>query len=278
MNLMERSKLQIFLLGYLFFLFFYWIFLQISGLQTSVWNYLYSFAFSLIPLFGGLLAMINAKYWGLFKSSLGRAIFFLGGGLFSWGVGSMIWSYYNFVEHISAPYPSLADVGFILSLPAWAIGMINLSKATGTKFAFKKLRGKLILFLLPILIVFFSYYLLVGIARDGVIFQAEENFTKLFFDLAYPLGDVVILSLALVIFGLSFHYFGGRYKGSVITVIVGLGLMYFADFVFSYTTTTGKFYNGNLGDLLFTAALFLMTYGCLGFHKFSSKNPTAPTL
>ena len=43
--------------------------------------------------------------------------------------------------------------------------------------------------------------------------------------------------------------------------------MYLADFVFSYTTTVGTFFNGNFGDLLFTFALFLITFGLLGFNS-----------
>ena len=43
--------------------------------------------------------------------------------------------------------------------------------------------------------------------------------------------------------------------------------MFFADFIFSYTTTVGTFYNGNFGDLIFTVGLFLLSYGVLGFSK-----------
>jgi hypothetical protein len=41
--------------------------------------------------------------------------------------------------------------------------------------------------------------------------------------------------------------------------------MFLGDFVFSYTTTTGSFYNGDWGDLILTTGLFLITFGVLGF-------------
>jgi hypothetical protein len=40
-----------------------------------------------------------------------------------------------------------------------------------------------------------------------------------------------------------------------------------ADFVFSYTTTVGTYYNGNFGDLMLTTGLFLLSFGVLGFAK-----------
>lgn len=252
---------------YLLLLIVFWVILYHSGLKTDFWNYFYSFSFSLIPLIGGLAGVVTSKRWGFLGSAIGRAIFYISSGLFSWGVGSMIWSYYNFFLKVSAPYPSFADVGFIVALPLWILGVFNLSKATGAKFALKNLKGRLFLITVPILVLIASYYLLVVIARGGVLTEAGNDFLKLFFDLAYPSGDVIILTLAVVIFGLSFKYFGGLYKISIYSLLLGFGLMYLADFVFSYTTTVDTFFNGNFGDLLFTLALFSITFGALGFSS-----------
>lgn len=264
MNLTFNQKI---LSGYLFILVIYWLVLKQSGLQTHFWNHFYSFAFSQIPLLGGIFGIYISKHWGMLHSAIGKALFYISAGLFSWGVGSMVWSYYNFFEGIEAPYPSLADVGFLLALPLCTIGMINLSKATGARFALRNLKGRLFLILLPIILIVISYYLLIVIARQNVISENYDDLVKLFFDFAYPVADVIILSLSTVIFGLSFKYFGGIYKWSIICILAGFTVMYFADFVFSYTTTAGTFYNGNFGDLLFTIALFLMTFGIFGFSN-----------
>lgn len=250
---------------YLLLLIIFWVILYKSGFKTDFWNYFYSFSFSLMPLIGGLVGVTTSKRWGFLSSAIGRAIFYISTGLFSWGGGSMIWSYYNFFQKISAPYPSFADVGFVAALPLWILGVFNLSKATGAKFALKNIKGRLFLIIVPIVVLIISYYLLVVIARGGVLTAAGNDFLKLFFDLAYPSGDVIILTLSVIIFGLSFKYFGGFYKIAIYSLLLGFGLMYLADFVFSYTTTDGTFFNGNFGDLLFTFALFLITFGALGF-------------
>ena len=264
---MKINSLQKTLLIYLVFLCLFWLWLFFSGYKTNFWNYFYSFSFSQIPLIGGLVGVLVAKPWGGLKSSLGKSISLISFGLFSWGLGSMIWSYYNFFRNIPAPYPSLADLGFVLSLPLWTFGMISISKATGAKFGLQHKKGKILLILIPFGVFIFSYYALVIIARGGQLTGSFESYLKLSLDLAYPLGDVLILTISLLIFGLSYKYLGGKYRLTILSILLGFVTMYFADFVFSYTTTVGTFYNGSLGDLFFTAALFFITFGTLGFYR-----------
>jgi|SRR3989344_1947067 len=262
---MNLNKYQKLLSVYTVLLLIFWIVLFFSQQTDSFWNYFYSFAFSLVPLVAGFIGCSLAKEWGGFKSAIGKAVFLISLGSFSWGAGSMIWSYYNFFIDVPAPYPSLADIGFVLALPLWILGIVSLSKATGAKFNLKKVGGKIFLFVLPIIVVIASYYLLVTVARGGVLSMSDTLDLKLLLDFVYPLGDVVILALALLIFGLSINYLGGLYKHSILAILFGFGVMYFADFVFSYTTTLGTFYNGSFGDLIFTLALSLISFGTIGF-------------
>lgn len=264
-----KNNFQRVVLVYLLALFVYWGFLHHSGLKTSNYNYLYSLLFSLIPLVGGLIGMIRSGIWGRFSSAIGKAVFFFGLGLFLWGAGSMVWSYYNFVVKNSLPYPSLADLGFAPSIFFWGVGAVFLSKATGARFALKKSPlAKVFTFVAIIGLPVLAYYLLVHVARHatlGTLVPDGENALKVVLDIAYPLGDFVALMLSVIIFGLSFKYFGGLFRLSIMALLFGLGLMFLADFVFSYTTTVGTFFNGDAGDLLMTCALFLMTFGLLGF-------------
>lgn len=270
---MRFNKYQKILLPYVVLLLIFWVLLFLSRYTNSFWNYFYSFAFSLVPLVAGFIGCFLAKEWNWFKSAIGKGIFFISLGSLFWGAGSMVWSYYNFFMEVPAPYPSLADIGFFLSLPLWVLGVVNLSKATGVKFSFKKRIGKILLFILPTITIVASYYLLIVVARDGILIPIDSGFNlKLFLDLLYPTGDVIILSLALLMFGLSINYLNGFYKYSILSILFGFGMMYIADFVFSYTTTLNIFYNGNFGDLIFTLALSLISFGVLGF-TYPKANP-----
>jgi len=192
---------------------------------------------------------------------------FIGLGLFSWGFGEMIWSYYNFFLGEAAPYPSLADIGFAPSIFFYGLGAIYLSKATGAKYGLRNKFSKVFVAIAPILIFAVSYYLFVTVARSGVLVPEGETPIKIILDIAYPLGDFLALAIAIIISGLSFKYLGGKYVFDIASILLGLAVMTIADAVFSYTTTVGTFYNGQFGDLLLTTGLFLLTFGVLGFYK-----------
>lgn len=259
-------------LAFYLFLVVFWILLYFSGSKQGTVNYLYSFLFGLVPLIGGLVAMVNSKLWGGLGSAVGRAVFFTGLGLVCWGSGETIWSYYNFFVGEAAPYPSLADIGFAPSIFFYGLGAIYLSRATGAKYGLRNLVAKAFVIIAPFALLALSYYLFVTIARGGVLVPESESALKTVLDIAYPLGDFVALAISVIVSGLSFRYFGGRYVYDVISILLGLAVMTWGDAVFSYTTTVGTFYNGQFGDLLLTTGLFLLTFGILGFSQKLKEN------
>lgn len=243
-----------------------WAFIQLTHSTAGQVNYWYSFLFGLVPFFGGLIGMITSRIWGGLRSVLGKAIFFFSLGLFCWGFGESIWSYYNFFKAEPAPYPSIADIGFAPSIFFWIVGTAYLARASGAWLALKKSiwAKTFIILIFPTLFVL-SWYMLVGVARGGVLVPEGETPLKVVLDIAYPLGDFLALTFALMVFLLSVKYLGGYYRMAIFSILLGLGMMYFGDFSFSYTTTAGTFYNGNWGDLLLASGNFFMTFGILGF-------------
>jgi hypothetical protein len=267
--MLKANSLQKFFATFYVFIIALWIYIQISGFtgpnagQINLW---YSFLFGLIPFFGGLIGMIQSKVWGGLSSVLGKAIFFFSLGLFLWGFGENIWSYYNFFKGEPAPYPSIADIGFAPSIFFWIIGTTYLAKASGAMYAFRQHTwAKIFAYLVPIVLFVVSYYALVTIARGGTLVPEGETPLKVVLDIAYPLGDFLALTFALVVYTLTRKYLGGYYRGAIASILLGLTVMYFGDFSFSYTTTAGTFYNANWGDLLLASGNFFMTYGILGF-------------
>lgn len=250
---------------FLIILIFYWAFLFDSGSKTGFYNFFYSFLFGLIPLIGGIIAMRGAGIWGGMKSAIGKAVFYIGLGLTLWGSGETIWSYYNFFLGEPAPYPSLADLGFAPSIFFYGLGAIYLAKATGAKYGFRSIKAKIFVALATIVCLAVSYYILVDVARGGVLVPQGDESIKALLDIAYPLGDFLAFLAAVLVSGLSFQYFGGKYKGDIISILIGLFVMFVADSIFSYTTTAGTFYNGSPGDLMLTLGLFFITFGVLGF-------------
>ncbi len=269
----QKTGINIFqkiLIAYFCFLIIYWILLYSTGLKTSFWNYIWNTSLALVPLIGGIKGFFIAKSWGLWKSSIGKAVLFLSCGLFSWGVGNVIWTYYNIFESNPIPYPSLADAGYLPSYFLWTAGMIYLPHAIGGKFGFRRWYSKFLVILIPVLVLALSYYLVAFITKSTIIFASFTSYTKLFFDIAYPVSDAIILTTALVV-GTSFKFFGGKYRLSIYTILLSFCFQYIADFLFSYTTTANTYYNGAITDSFFVTGLSLLTFGVLGFHFQSEK-------
>ena len=250
----------------------FWVVIQIQGTKDSFNNYLYSFLFGLMPLVAGIISMWRSGVWGSFKSAVGKALFFIGLGIFLWGVGETIWSYYNFFLGIPAPYPSLAEIGFAPSIFFYSLGTIFLSKATGAKFGLRSKTAKAFLIVSPFIILIAAYYLLVVVARGGVLVPPGETPLKLFLDIVYPLGGFVGITVAVIVSGLSFKYLGGVYRFDIYSLFLGLFGMFVSDVIFSYTTTVGTYYNSNLGDLIFGISWFLISFGVLGFYNLKEKD------
>jgi hypothetical protein len=250
-----------FLLGYLFVMFLFWWGMYSTDLKFMTINKVWGIGINFIPFFGGVFGLFTAKQWGGLKSAVGRWIIYLSVGLLSWSIGNWIWSYYNFFLDSEIPYPSLADAGYLLAVPLWMMGIFYLSKATGVKYGLKKKVGQLYLIIVPVISFVISYYVLVTVARGGEISTGDEGLLKIFFDFAYPISDMVIVTIALLVYGLSFKYLGGMYKWPVVIILAGFVLMFLADFSFSYETTLETYYDGNAINLLFITALFAMGFG-----------------
>ena len=263
---MKINKYTSFLIGFLLQNVIFWIGIQFSKITDLPINLVYSFSNGFLAIAAGVMGLLISKHWGGSKSAVGKAVLLISLGTTSWGLGTLTWSFYNFVLNIPVPYPSWADLGYALAVPLWTIGVFYLSKATGAKFSLRQLHGRLMLILLPLLAAVASYYFLYVVARQSS-FEVEGGLLKIILDFYYPIGDWIILTIAFLVFGLSLQYLGGRFRWPVMITLLGFVFMFMSDFMFSYTTTVESYYNGHLVDLLFTVAIFVISFGITSFDS-----------
>ncbi|HVT74800.1 MAG TPA: hypothetical protein VHD69_00020 [Candidatus Paceibacterota bacterium] len=245
----------------------FWGVLYLQDIRETLANDVFVLLYGLMPLIGGGLALAGYRRWGGLSTILGKAILLLGFGLFLWGAGESTYSYYNIVLHVDIPYPSIADLFFAPSVFFYTLGAIYLSITTGVGLSLKSRAGKLFAVGALAIISVIAYYFLIVVGKDGLFISDSTNVLKTVLDVAYPLGDFISLAVSVVVAGLSFRYMNGLYKHDIMFVLAGLAAMFAADSIFSYTTTLGTAYNGDVGDLAFTVAIFLLTCGLLGFNK-----------
>jgi hypothetical protein len=236
--------------------FLWWAYMYATGTKETNLNYYWAAALAGIAILFGLLGLFTSKRWSWLKSDMGKAIFSISLGVVMWGIAQAGWTYFIFAYPDQEVVQSkLLDLVFFISIPLWTYGILKLSKATGAKYRLKSTKGKLLVTFLPIIMFIFSYYFLIVVARGGLESVNERGYWITFFDYAYAIGDVINLTLAIAIFGLSWNLLGGRFKKPILAVLTGFGLMYIADFAFSYLDGKGLYYNGDISDLMFLIAM-----------------------
>lgn len=215
---------------------------------------------TLIPFIGAWIGLEAVKFF-TFKSAFGKALFFISLGVITYGLGTIVFFYYNMFLQTEIPYPCLGDIGFAATIILANYGMFLLLKGIKMKFDAMTVAKLLIL---PIIIfaIVFPVFIYERAVEDAPLF------TK-FMNIYYVLGDVVFLSFALLILSISY---GSILFRSVGVLSAGFILEALADFSFSYTASAGTYYTSSWVDVLYCLAFFTIGYG---MYFFLSRNRAA---
>ncbi len=270
-NVQEAKKinvLQKILIVYVVFHLAFWFGLHISLLEDNFWTgNLFNFSLAFIPLFGGIAGLYIASTWGLFKNFLGKALICIGGGLLFWSIGDFVVSGYGIFLHNNHPYPSWGDLFFLICFYGWAIGIFLLSQAAGTKYSVFKKQGKRFVIVAPLAIGLLSLFILAFFVKDYGLLSPSITSPRVLLNLAYAFVIIVIMTLALVIFRLSFGFFGGRYKIPMYSLLIGFTFIYLAIAFYYPLIATNTYVDGNWGDFFYSLAQAFISFGALGFYK-----------
>jgi len=195
-------------------------------------------------------ALAFAIYRRQVKTRLGKRIWgAMTLGLALWVVGEATWTFYELVLQQEGPYPSLADL-------VWTAGYIPLILSISFQFASLRAAvsrtGRVVIAaVLSVMIALTLWLVVLPILTDPEAGTPVE----MFFSLAYPLGDLILLSLgtALVIV-----FLGGQLVLSWGAIAVGIILLSISDLLFSYGTWNALYYPD--GQLNFLSGLFDTLY------------------
>lgn len=257
---LKSSWLTYFLLGYYALIYTWFMFNQFNGSEN---NYLFNWAYGFLGLTSAVYGITIAyKKWGGFRSSLGKLLIFLSLGLFSQWVGLQIWTYYNVVAQQEVPYPSLADIGYFGLVPMYIIAAFLLAKVAGAKFSLKSVRGKVLVVMLPIISLSAAFFLFV---RD-VGFEGSGPL-KLFFDIGYPIGDIIPVTIALTVLLMTAGLIGGKMKSRMILIVIAFFAQFVTDYMFLYQTGVGTYVNGGIVDLMYASSYMVMGLTLASFSR-----------
>jgi two-component system, cell cycle response regulator len=166
-------------------------------------------------------------------------------GLLSWTVGDLYWTlvYSNAAK---VPYPSLADVGYLAALPCFYVGIALLIKQRIGHFTAASWLDGAIGGLAAAALGF----ALLGPALVGL---TNGNAPAVLTNLAYPLGDILLISFilgALVVSGL-------RGAGAFLAIAAGLITWTLGDGIYLYLEATSSYDGGWLDELWLIGAVLI---------------------
>ena len=168
-----------------------------------------------------------------------------------WMVGSALWAYYELWADV-APFPSLADAGYLTFPLAVCLGLVLFPVGyTGQSQSRLVLDGLIFagaLFVVAWVLVLRTIYEGGGASRFAVGLS-----------LAYPVTDLVIITVAVMV--LARARTGQR--TALTTLMAGIVFMALSDSAFAYLTAHGTYNSGSHVDLGWAAGLLLIGVAAL---------------
>lgn len=173
----------------------------------------------------------GACAWAAWRSDgrLRRAWVLIGAAAFSWAAGEFVWSIYEVALNVAVPFPSLADVGFLAAIPLTVAGVLSFSTdARGTASSWR--------LWLDGIIVALSLTFIAWAAGLKTVAAGETGIDQVI-SLAYPVGDIVIMTMLILVLRRAV----AQQQGRMLLLLGGLASLAVADSAFAYLTAGNNF-------------------------------------
>ncbi len=160
----------------------------------------------------------------------------LAGGVGCWAAGQAVWSVYEVGLGREVPFPSLADVGFLLFPVVAAAGLLRWLREGDRAVA--RARDLLDGVVIAVSLLALSWATTLG----SVVAAGGDDRFALVLSLAYPVGDVVMATLVL----LTLVRARPGHRSVQLLVAAGLGGLAVADSAYVYLVNVGTYSSGSL--------------------------------
>jgi signal transduction histidine kinase len=187
----------------------------------------------------------SSRAWTM---SMRRAWRLVGLAVLAMGAGDAIWMWYDVVLRSEPPCPSLADVAYLGSVPLMAAGVLSFPVAPAQRAA--RLRTLVDGVLIAGCLLIVSWVTVLKPVYTGLDVPLVERVVEL----AYPLGDVTIATIALILIART----RGRALGPLWLVAAAMVVLAVSDTLHLYLDQTNQYGSGNLIDVGWPVAYLLL--------------------
>ena len=224
--------------------------LFITHQKITNWNYIFNIGIAFFYLSGATIAFLFSKRNEV-HNSVTHELLSIGAGVMLFGIGLLIWSYYNLVLHVDIPYPSFADVVYVFYIPILAYGVVSLLRVYGIMISKAMYIQTFVIFVLAAIFIF-------AVGNPPDLSNSIPLLAKVF-TLYYLLGDALLITLGIMLIRLT----KGRIHNSFFYFFLAFFSMTTADFLFSYRTAHEIYWNGDVSDVFYALAGLLFTLGII---------------
>ncbi|MEV4344642.1 bifunctional diguanylate cyclase/phosphodiesterase [Actinoplanes sp. NPDC049596] len=174
----------------------------------------------------------------------------IGLGVLSWGLGEGVWSYLEMARGEVQPFPSTGDIGYLGMTLLTPIGLLVLpSRAQGVA---NRVRSVIDGLMVAASLVLIAWIFVVA----PLLANGESSGLALYISLAYPLGDVVTITIVLYMLAQQRR----RGRTFVQLALVGAGIAAFAvsDIAYAYLNLVDRYSGGGPTDIGWFAGFLLI--------------------
>jgi hypothetical protein len=230
----------------------YWL-----GQENLDFITLFSFGtFVVIPGVAALSAAISLKESGTtWRSRYLRTWMYFSLGTFAWFAAEVIWVVYALFLNTEIPYPSLADIFYMVGNLSFLAGLgVYYYSFANPFFQIKHVKKIFpVLVVACVLLSFFSISLGPLLVKESAFKQAVDSF--------YLLTDSTMIIFATM----SFIVFKGQEKVGAVYSILGPGVILWAvgDLLFTQSDLLGTYHNGAPLELLYIFGYLMISLAFL---------------
>jgi PAS domain S-box-containing protein len=188
-----------------------------------------------------LLVIISLIYATIRSTTQGKRVgigwMLMALAFFSYFVGDVLWGILEIGSH-QTPFPSIADVFYLIFYPLFALGVYYLPRTSFTRREEFKLVLDVAIVLITVGLIFWTILIIPTLSKQ------EDLFANVIL-VIYMLGDFFLL---FVLLRLLYSKFEKVYHGPLILLGMGVIVQFITDSIYYFQTVQGTYTSGGLLD------------------------------
>jgi diguanylate cyclase len=208
------------------------------------------YAESIAPMLAAAACVVAGRRHGG-RARLGWLV--VGASAATWGAGQVAWTWLELVSHQDNPFPSIADVGYILSVPLLVAGLLTMPVWPAASLA--KVRAITDGLIIAGGLLLISWYTVLA----AIVASPADTALGQGLSLAYPIGDVIVVTVLAIMWSRA----SLQSRGPILLIIAGLGMIAVADSTFAYLQAQATFGSGNVVDVGWVAGYLVVGLAAL---------------